>query len=56
MNTISTKFTPVKILNFRKSENNFSKKFSNTCQNFYKGKKTFNFTLILYQIQKIKKK
>ena len=45
MNTISTKFTPVKILNFRKSENNFSKKFSNTCQNFYKGKKTFNFTL-----------
>ena len=44
-NTISTKFTPVKILNIRKSENNCEKKFRNTCQNFYKGKNAFDFTL-----------
>ena len=44
-NIISTKLTPVKILNIRKSENNCEKKFRNTCHNFYKGKKPFDFTL-----------
>ncbi len=44
-NIISTKLTTVKILNIRKSENNCEKKFRNTCQNFYKGKNAFDFTL-----------